>query len=367
MKKVLRFFLIYGLFRTIIKVAGRTRWVFLRFFFKSSYIHQKKVVSLIGCGQFGFATMSYFLQKIKYNCFLECFDIDNTQSETAANFWGYRKVDDVTDLINNPQCKYVYIASNHCTHTPYAIQAIRAGKIVYVEKPIAVTYDQLSDLLIELKKYPTLIYAGYNRPYSKAILQLRYFLKDLNLPFTLGCFISGHKIGLEHWYRKPEEGTRVCGNIGHWLDLSIHLFNMRGYIPMKYEINVIQSDSTDLDDNLTISYSTDYGDLVSITLTSREEPFEGINETINLQCGNVISKIDDFRKQQIWVGNRKYSYSYFPKDVGHARCILQPFIKNNRDFKEVIYSTLLMLKIKEMVLAKENFSCYDMLLDLERL
>ena len=78
--KVIRYITIYGIPRTIIKVAGRTRARELKLFFKASYIKRNKDVSLIGCGQFGFSTISYFVQKKYGNRFLECYDVEKKHS-----------------------------------------------------------------------------------------------------------------------------------------------------------------------------------------------------------------------------------------------------------------------------------------------
>ena len=56
---------------------------------------------------------------------------------------------------------------------------------------------------------------------------------------------------------------------------------------------------------------------------------------------------------------KKNVYKYRPKDVGHARSIMQVYSEKNRDWKEVVYSTLLMLKVKEMVLNGESTCRYN--------
>lgn len=169
MQKVIRFISIYGLPRTIIKVAGRTRKSWLRYFFRATWQRRSRDVSVIGCGQFAFATMSYFVQKRFGNRFLECFDVDKSHAESCAKFWGYQTVDDAQRLIDNAQCKYIYVASNHATHTDYAVRALKAGKKVHIEKPIAVSREQLEDLLTARYATNGTLYVGYNRPYSKAI------------------------------------------------------------------------------------------------------------------------------------------------------------------------------------------------------
>ncbi|WP_029322706.1 Gfo/Idh/MocA family protein [Butyrivibrio sp. AE3004] len=350
--KVMRFSQLYGIRRTIIKVAGRTRNTKLHFFFPRKKV--PKNVSLIGCGQYGFATISYFLYKYKGSCFLECYDIDRENALSTADFWEYTMVDNWRDLLENPLCKYVYIASNHYTHTDYAIEAIKQGKVVYCEKPIAVNQEQLNRLVSTINKYDAKIYFGYNRPFSKAVEDLVPFIKNTHMPVSMNAFVAAHKLNKCHWYNNPQEGTRICGNMGHWIDLAMYFFECRGFVPNRYELSVTCADINDPDDNVTVSFMTEYKDLVTITLSSRAEPFEGINETINIQVGDLISKIDDFRYQTIWYQDKMKIKRYRPKDVGHAKSILQPYFINLRDNATVVYSTKLMLAIKDMVINRED-------------
>jgi predicted dehydrogenase len=198
------------------------------------------------------------------------------------------------------------------------------------------------------------LYVGYNRPFSKAIFELNKHISGLLLPITLNCFVIGHFIQKNHWYRNPIEGTRICGNVGHWIDLSINIMNTRGKIPDKFLINISYSNLDEIDDNISITMTTDYNDLINIIISSRSEPFEGINESIQFQSGNVIAKIDDFRRIDIWDKSNKSTFKFSPKDVGHFLAINQPFNNLKRDFLEIEISTILMLEIKDMVLKLEK-------------
>jgi predicted dehydrogenase len=167
--------------------------------------------------------------------------------------------------------------------------------------------------------------------------------------FTLNCYISAHDLPDDHWYHNPKEGTRICGNVGHWIDLMVHVYNWRNYLPEKFTVQIAYSDLKETDNNITISITTPDGDLTSITISSRSEPFEGINETINFQYDTLIAKIDDFRRMTVWNDDKLDKKRYWPKDVGHKRSVMQPFRDDNRDLNEVIASTELMLHITEMV------------------
>ena len=119
--------------------------------------------------------------------------------------------------------------------------------------------------------------------------------------------------------------------------------------------------------SIAISLTSERGDLVNIVLTARSEPFEGINETINFQQGDVIAKIDDFRSMTVWKGPSVRRFNYWPKDVGHNLAIIQPFSGIYRDWEEVEMSTLLMLFIADMVVNAENYSRFSFSNEISRL
>ena len=348
--KVLRYCSIYGFKRTFNKVSGRLRSFKI---FSPKYLQNEPSIGLIGCGQFQFSTIAYYLSKGWSNKFSFCFDVDHSKANSLAEYYSVPEVvKDEEALYDRDQEDLIYIASNHASHATYAIKYLKKGVDVYCEKPISVSFDQFDSLLNSVKESNNNFFVGYNRPYSPAIRNLKERYRILNSDdgkFTLNCHISAHDIPGDHWYRNPEEGTRICGNVGHWIDLMIHIYNWRGYIPRQYKVQIAYSNKQEPDDNITISITNDIGDLTSITISARSEPFEGINETINFQYDTLIAKIDDFRKMTIWNEDKLYKKRYWPKDVGHKRSVMQPFHDQNRDLNEIIASTELMLYITEMV------------------
>ena len=124
-----------------------------------------------------------------------------------------------------------------------------------------------------------------------------------------------------------------------------------GEIADKWSVHVISADPNIRDDNLSVCLTSSRGDLANIVLTSRAEPFEGINETINIQWGDCIATIDDFRSIRIWKDDVFRTKKFWRKDVGHKQAICQPFLRDDsfRDWREVEISSLLMLTAKEMI------------------
>lgn len=355
--KLMRFSRIYGPGRTFYKATAR-----LRVRIPTLSLRRKsKDIGVIGCGQFAYSTIGYFLRKAYGARIAACYDIDIKARDTFGRAFGVpARCASPVELLVTPGLRTVFIASNHATHTPYAIQALARGVNVYIEKPIAVSRSQLITLLKASRFSNARMFAGYNRPYSAAIRELRERIRiDPAKGFTLQCFVVGHLLTKDHWYRHPEEGTRVCGNIGHWLDLMVHILSWRG-LPSRLDISVAYADTAEPDDNICISITSERGDIFSVMLSSRCEPFEGINESINIQHGETICKIDDFRQMTIWQGARIIRRKYWPKDVGHRLAVLQPFSGDKvREWHEVELSTLLMLHIADMVRARQRESSFS--------
>ena len=372
-KKLLRYSRIYGISRALIKVIGRLRDKTNIAPLNIGYQNKKRTVSIIGCGQFAFSTICFFIKKNKGIIFLNCYDKEEGAASSLRNYYKFQAVAESSEqLLNEKKLKILYIASNHASHTKYALDAIKLGvRSVYIEKPISTTYNQLEELICAQRRHNVSLYAGYNRPYSKAIQILRQEIRAANIKngkISLNFFISGHLISDNHWYRNEEEGTRICGNMGHWLDLTIHILNWRNEHHKLY-LTVVQANKNEVDDNITINITTDSHDIISIMLTARTEPFEGINETVNIQYGDIIAKIDDFRKMTLWYNEKLMRKRFWPKDVGHKRAVLQPFYSNkeNRAWEEVIISTLLMLYITDMVRSGIEKSIFDTKESLEKL
>ena len=103
----------------------------------------------------------------------------------------------------------------------------------------------------------------FSKGYSVA--KKKHFDKEerKNEPFSVSCFVSGHKIPADHWYKNNDEGTRICGNLGHWIDLAIHFFFWRDHLPSSLDIKITYSDSEDPSDNIAIGISTSMGDIVT--------------------------------------------------------------------------------------------------------
>jgi len=359
LQRVWRSIKMWGLHRTFAKTLNRLSIGISPVF---SWVPRSRDIVLVGCGQFGLTTASFFMSKKLGNRFLGCYDIDESQSRRAQDTYGYKYyAKSFEDLLDLEGAKYLFVASNHASHTSQTIAGLNKGMKVHVEKPISVSWDQLADLCEAVKGKEELLFVGYNRPFAKATQILRENLSSHDHPFTIQYFIAGHAIAGDHWYYDPKEGTRICGNVGHWIDLTVHLLS-QSRLADRWNISLTCSDDELREENFSLSMSSDRGDLVTMTFTARGEPFDGVSESINLQHGNVMAKIEDYQTMKLWDKNKFKQYRFWPKDVGHKASVVQMFEKSpryQRPWSEILLSTMLMLHITDMVKSNTNASTFS--------
>ena len=364
LRKFIRYVLIYGVGRAIIKSLSRIRpnikiWKILKLLHFKKYNYR---IAIIGCGQHSYSSIAYFLTVYTNVKIVFVYDKNSNASSSFARAYNSIDIDeseiDIFTKLHKPDL--VYISSNHATHTDYAIKFMNYNCDVYIEKPISINVDQLNILTETKKRTNKQIYAGYNRPFSKSMQILKNTLIT-NRPLTISCFVIGHMLSDDHWYRDPREGSRIVSNVGHWIDLFVHILFRKDKMIEHINIMVTYTNKNLPSDNINISMTTELEDLFNITFTSRGETFEGVSEMINIQQDQNIIKIDDFRTTKVWKGKLLKKYVHWPKDNGHKNAVLEPFYKKiNRSWDEIEYSTKLMLHIELMIKELKNNSQFKL-------
>lgn len=357
MRRVLRYIKLYGLQRTLTKGLGRLRlklplWIILFF---PRYFRSGKKVAIIGCGHHAYSSVAFYLSTNTSSKIIGVYDIDRSAADSLAIAYKSKYVS-IDDLLNSSEFKpdLVYVCTNHATHTDIAIKFLKIGCDVFIEKPVSVNIEELKALSYEINndKSPK-VYAGYNRPLSPAIKKIKDNECNKGMPFTLSCFVIGHNIEEGHWYRNEQEGTRIISNLSHWIDLTANMLFWNDWNKEFIDVSISYSFNGQYSDNFnnpfTINLISSQGDFSSITFSCREEPYEGVNETINFQHGNRIAKIDDFRSMSLWDGKSYKNFKFWPKNNGHKNSINQPFNSNHRSWEEIRLSTELILFVDEMV------------------
>ena len=136
---------------------------------------------------------------------------------------------DVSAMISNPDINCVVIATRHDSHARLAHDALAAGKSVFVEKPLAITTEQLSlvrDSYTAARSAgrPVQLMVGFNRRYAPHVIQLKAALDQVQGPKSFLMTINAGAIPAAHWTQNESEGGgRIIGEACHFIDLMRHL------------------------------------------------------------------------------------------------------------------------------------------------
>lgn len=147
-------------------------------------------------------------------------------AEALAKRYGFRKATtDAGLLLRDPECNAILVATRHDSHARYAQAALEAGKHVYVEKPLALTEEQLAPIVAALGQRgaggPTL-WIGYNRRFSALTQRALAHFHDVGAR-QVTCSVRSAGVSADSWYQdEVEGGGMLFGDVCHYLDLAIH-------------------------------------------------------------------------------------------------------------------------------------------------
>jgi predicted dehydrogenase len=138
-----------------------------------------------------------------------------------------------SELINDPDINAIYIATPPNSHANYAIEAMKAGKAVYVEKPMAKSYAECKEMLEVAKKTGLPLWVAYYRRTLPAFLKVKELVENGTIGKPLIVNIKLYKQATErnqlpedmHWHVFPE-----ISGAGHFFDLASHQLDYLDFV-----------------------------------------------------------------------------------------------------------------------------------------
>ncbi|MFO0948667.1 MAG: bi-domain-containing oxidoreductase [Planctomycetota bacterium] len=147
----------------------------------------------------------------------------------AKRFGASSATSDPNEILESPDIDAVVIATRHDSHADYVLTALRHGKPVFVEKPLATTLDDLDairefhETLEEDGMNPRLM-VGYNRRFSPLAGQLKEAFSRRSAPLSMLYRVNAGFVSASEWIQNPiAGGGRVIGECCHFVDLLTYL------------------------------------------------------------------------------------------------------------------------------------------------
>jgi predicted dehydrogenase/threonine dehydrogenase-like Zn-dependent dehydrogenase len=254
--------------------------------------------ALVGAGAFGTAMLVPKMAKRK-DLFSLC-GIVSRNTTTAGNFARQNQIEVLTteldDVLKDPAFDLVVIATRHHEHADQVLRCLQAGKHVFVEKPLALNWDELDRIAACYEALPEkpLLMVGFNRRFSPAVQALRTALASRRSPLIMNYRLNGGYIPLDSWVQGTQGGGRNIGEACHMYDV----FRSLSGAPA-VSVNAEAIDPRDLpylrNDNFcaTIRYADgSIGNLVYTALG----PKTGLpKERLEVFCDGEAYIVDDYR------------------------------------------------------------------------
>jgi predicted dehydrogenase/threonine dehydrogenase-like Zn-dependent dehydrogenase len=277
-------------------------------------------VGIIGAG--GFVQNNHIPNMLKLPEQYELGAIANlTTGKAKAAGEKYRVPYVTTDyhqLLNDPEIDMVVIGTRHNLHAVQTTNAIKAGKHVLIEKPLAMTESELGMVVDAYRANPTVhVSVGFNRRYSPLTQKVKEVIDKNNLPVVINYRVNAGFFSPETWIQNPEEGGgRIIGEACHFIDLIAYLagsevVNIQA-ISVPLNGHTIQSD-----DNLIVNLAFQNGSIgvlsyVSIGGSLMEK------ERIEIFTNGSSMVINDFKELQMFNTGEK-DIKLKETDKGHFK------------------------------------------------
>jgi predicted dehydrogenase/threonine dehydrogenase-like Zn-dependent dehydrogenase len=131
---------------------------------------------------------------------------------------------DASDIISDPTVNTVAIVTRHNSHAHFAVEALKAGKHVFVEKPLALSQTELAAVEGAYAEANSLLMVGYNRRFAPQIRKIKELLKSVREPKSFVMLMNAGAIPSNHWTQDSAVGGgRIIGEACHYIDLMRHL------------------------------------------------------------------------------------------------------------------------------------------------
>lgn len=248
---------------------------------------------------------------------------------------------DEKDIISHKEINAIAVLSRHDSHARLALQALKAGKHVYCEKPLALKTEDLKLIEKELsKKSHSYLMVGFNRRFAPFAQSLKSFFENRAEPLSLYYRVNAGFLPLAHWLHDPTTGGgRLVGEGCHFIDF---LCFMTGQAPVKVNVLSLPDNGKYHQDNLNITLEFPDGSLGTISYLANGSRSFG-KEYAEVFCGGKVGIMDDFRTLELVDDNHKKSFkSRLRQDKGHqsAWSAFTNAIRNGTE-EPIPYDTLL--------------------------
>jgi len=245
----------------------------------------------------------------------------------AGSKFGFSEItSDSRGVIESPDINTVIIATRHDSHAKLVGEALKAGKQVFVEKPLAITREELTalchtyDECIKQQASLPLVMVGFNRRFASQIQKMKQLLAGIAEPKTFVMTVNAGHIPVEHWTQdRLVGGGRIIGEGCHFVDLLRFLADAP--IVAVQAMMAKASSSVAREDKVTATLQFADGSIGTVHYFSNgHKSFP--KERLEVFCGGKVLQLDNFRKLRGCGWSEFRKMDLWSQDKGNAACVV---------------------------------------------
>lgn len=228
---------------------------------------------------------------------------------------------DLDAVLGDPSIDAVFVVTRHSSHAELTRKALLAGKTVFVEKPLALTEDELSGVLAAVEESGNdRLQVGFNRRFTPLLQEARKRFGARTGPASLRYLVNAGRLGHGSWYlQQGTEGSRFAGEGGHFIDTASWLL----------EADPVSVYAVAPSGNEDLQVVLRYPDGSTATVSYVTTGAAGFpKETLDLVADGKVLRLDDFVRAAVYDDRKRWVSSRLPKarDKGQS-AELAAFIK----------------------------------------
>jgi len=197
-------------------------------------------------------------------------------------------------VLDDESLDVIFVVTRHATHADLVCRALETGKTVFVEKPLALTGEELNRITEVIAKTGNdRLMVGFNRRFAPMLTKLKADFGPASSAAVTRYLVSAGSLAAGSWYGDEREGSRFTGEGGHFLDT---LSWWADSLPE--EVYAVGGPGSD-DVQVTVRFGTGASGVISY-LTGGNVRFP--KETFDAAGGGRSARLDNFRKGTVWAG-----------------------------------------------------------------
>ncbi|MEU2624248.1 bi-domain-containing oxidoreductase [Streptomyces sp. NPDC007157] len=212
---------------------------------------------------------------------------------------------DLDAVLGDKSVDAVFVVTRHSSHAELTRKALLAGKAVFVEKPLALTEDELAGVLTAVAESGNdRLQVGFNRRFAPLLQEARERFGVRTGPASLRYLVNAGRLQHGSWYlQQGTEGSRFAGEGGHFIDTASWLL----------EADPVSVYATAAPGNEDLQVVLRYPDGSTATISYVTTGAPGFpKETLDLVADGKVLRLDDFVRASVY-GRKRWVSSRLPK------------------------------------------------------